>query len=106
MLASGVGARCQNPDASAEVTNRRRSFKPDGVFRGNDSPCRIVPHFGQVFENDSKPPRSESWAVFHERECGLYLANDPGELGPQSAPLSGDPGAFAGAGDVLAGKSA
>jgi len=88
------------------VIQTRCALNPDGVGSGNDSPCRIVPHFGQVSENDSKPPRSESWAVFHEREPGLYLANDPGELGPESAALSSDPGAFSGGGNVLAWETA
>ena len=75
------------------------------VDRSQHSPSRIIPHRGQVSENNSKPPNSEHWAVLHERVSGLYLANDPGHFGPQSAPLSGDSGALSGGADILAGES-
>jgi hypothetical protein len=49
-----------------------------------------------------KPPRSEHWRVFHEREARSYLTNDTCHLAPEAAALAVDPSASAGAGDVLA----
>jgi hypothetical protein len=77
-----------------------------GVDRSQHSPPRIKPHLGQVSENSSKPPRSKHWRVFHERESGSYLANDPGKLCPQPTAFAVEPCAFSGATNVLAGKSA
>ena len=77
-----------------------------GVGSGNNSPRRIVPQRGKVSEYDIKPPKSEHWAVLHPYEAGLYLADDPGVLGPQSAALAvSDPCAFAGGRYVLTGES-
>jgi len=109
-LAFGVGARSVNPDALPKVVKRReiterKAISPDGVGSGNNSPRCIVPQAGQVSKNDSKPPSSEHWRVFHPYETGLYLANDPGKLGPQSASLAGDSGALSGGRYVLTGKS-
>jgi hypothetical protein len=70
------------------------------------SPSRIIPHFGQVSENSSKPARSEHWRVFHEDVAGCHFANDPGHFHPHSRSLSVDSSAFSGATDVLAGKAA
>ena len=70
------------------------------------APRRIIPHRGQVSENGSKSPASESWGVFHEDEAGLHLANDPGKFTPEAAALTGEAGPFAGDGDVLAREAA
>jgi hypothetical protein len=54
------------------------------------SPSRIIPHRGQVSENDSKSPESESWAVFHKRKSRSYFANDASHLAPESGAFSVD----------------
>lgn len=109
----GLGARWipDNPDTLAEMVktweamNARKALKPDGVGRGNNSPARIVPQAGKVAENDIKPPPKQRCRVFHPYAPGLYLANDSGELGPQSAPLAPDSGPPAGGRYVLTGES-
>ena len=68
------------------------------------SPSSIEPQRGQVSENDSQPPRSEHWGVFHEHESRSYLANHSGHLAPESRSFTVDPRALARAGDVLTGK--
>jgi hypothetical protein len=67
---------------------------------------RIVPHRGQVSENDSEPPRSESWGVFHEDVSGHHFANDAGELSPESGALAINSRSAAGEADVLAREAA
>lgn len=79
-------------------------MRSTGVIRSHNSPLRIVPQRGKVTEYSVKPPRSEHWRVLHEREPGLYLANDPGHFGPQSAPLSIEAVTLSGDADVLAGE--
>ncbi len=79
-------------------------MRSTGVIRSHNSPFRRVPHLGKVPEYSVKPPRSEHWRVLHEREPGLYLANDPGHFGPQSAPLSIEAVTLSGDADVLAGE--
>ena len=80
--------------------------RSSGVGSGNNSPRRIIPQRGKVPEYDIKPPKSEHWAVLHPYEAGLYLADDPGILGPQSAALAvSDACAFAGGRYVLTGES-
>ena len=79
-------------------------MRSTGVVRSHNSPFRIVPQRGKVAEYFVKPPRSEHWAVLHEREPGLYLANDPGHFGPQSASLSVKPVSLSGNADILTGK--
>jgi len=69
------------------------------------APPRIIPHFGQIPENTSKPARSEHWGVFHEDEAGLHFANHTGHLGPESASLSFDARPFSCDADVLARES-
>jgi hypothetical protein len=76
------------------------------VVRSKHSPFRIEPHLGQVSENSSESPRSEHWGVLHFDEAGFHFANDARHVEPQSAALSIDAGASAGATDVLAGKAA
>ena len=75
-----------------------------GVVRSHNSPLCIVPQRGKVPEYSVKPPRSEHWRVLHEREPGLYLANDPGHFGPQSASLSVKAVTLSGDGYVLTGE--
>jgi hypothetical protein len=87
----------QYPNALALV-------KCSGIKRIEHSPFRIVPQRGQVPENNVKSPRSEYWAVLHERVAGSYLANDPRHVLPHSAPLSGNSCPLSGAADVLARK--
>jgi hypothetical protein len=79
-------------------------MRSTGVVRSHNSPDRIIPQRGKVAEYSVKPPRSEHWAVLHEREPGLYLANDPGHFGPQSRSLSVKSVAFSGNADILAGE--
>ena len=62
---------------------------------------RVIPDFGQVSKDSVEPENSKPWAVLHERVARSYLANNAGELFPQSAALSGDADSFAGATDVL-----
>jgi hypothetical protein len=69
------------------------------------SPATIVPQRGQVPENSSEPPRSESWGVLHEDVSRSNLANDPSHLRPQSASLAVEPCTFPCDADILAGKS-
>ena len=71
----------------------------------NDAIGRTIPQRGKVAENSVKPPRSEHWRVLHEREPGLYLANDPGHFGPQSGTFSVEAVALSGDADVLAGEA-
>ena len=70
--------------------------------RSEHPPFRIEPHLGQVSENGSKPPRSESWRVLHERESRSYLTNDPCHLAPQAAALAVESFPGSGEADVLA----
>ena len=94
--AIGVG---QNPDSFSELS-------PSGVGRRNNSPRRVIPHRGKASENDSKPPSSKHWAVFHPREAGSNLANDPGHFFPESGFLPFDPRPLSCGGDVRAGETA
>lgn len=80
-------------------------MRSTGVVRSHNSPFRIVPQRGKVPEYSVKPPRSEHWAVLHEREPGLYLANDPGHFGPQSASFSIEAVALSGDTDILTGEA-
>ena len=75
-------------------------MRSTGIVRSHNSPLRIVPQRGKVREYSVKPPRSEHWAVLHEREPGLYLANDPGHFGPQSRVLAFDACSFSCNGNV------
>ena len=74
------------------------------VMCSNDAIGRTIPQRGKVPEYSVKPPRSEHWAVLHEREPGLYLANDPGHFGPQSASFSVKSVSLSGNADVLTRK--
>jgi hypothetical protein len=89
----------ENPDALAFV------WRSNGV-RSKHSPLRIVPDRGQVAENSSESPTSESWGVFHEHESRSNLANDPEHFGPKSAALSVKPGSASRDANVLARESA
>ena len=72
-----------------------------GMDCSQHSPSRIIPHRGQVSENDSKPPRSKNWRVFHERVSRSNFANDPGHFSPESRPIAFDPRAFSCGADIL-----
>ena len=78
---SFVGVPSRNPDPFTAVSCAN-------IGSGKHSPCRIKPQFGQVSENSTKPPKSESWAVLHKCESRSYLANDAGHFSPQSALVS------------------
>lgn len=80
-------------------------MRSTGVVRSHNPPFTTHPQRGKVAEYSVKPPRSEHWAVLHEREPGLYLANDPGHFGPQSASLSVKSVTLSGDADVLAGET-
>lgn len=92
----GVG---HNPDSFALV-------RCAGMDSSKHSPRSIIPHLGQVSENSSKPARSEHWGVFHERESGLYLANDSGKFRPEAGAFAADASAFSCCADVLAREAA
>jgi hypothetical protein len=59
---------------------------PPATMRGTNGRCRyavplsIKPERGQVSENSSESPNSESIDVFHEHNSRSYLANDPRKL--------------------------
>jgi len=72
------------------------------IVRSQHAPRRIVPERGQVAENSAESPSSEGWAVFHERETGSNLANDPSVLGPKPGLWAVDSGAAPGDRDVRA----
>jgi hypothetical protein len=99
LQASSATGVCHNPNAFPLV-------RCPGIGSAQHSPSRIVPQRGQVSEYDTKPPRSENWAVFHEAVTWSYLANDPGHLSPQAASFAGNPNTSTGGTDVLAGKPA
>jgi hypothetical protein len=69
-------------------------------------PFRIKPDLGQVSENGSESPRSESWDVFDNHPSGPYCANDPSKLVPKTRPLSCESCPLARNADVLAGEAA
>lgn len=68
-------------------------------------PFRVIPARGQVAENVAHSSNKEPWHVLHEYVAGSYLANDPGELGPEptGVVLSAS---FPGEADGLAGEPA
>jgi hypothetical protein len=70
----------EDPDACSVM---RRS----GIGSCHNSPSRIIPQRGKISENSVKPSAIEHWAVLHENERRLNLANDPGHFGPQSTSL-------------------
>lgn len=72
----------------------------------NAVPLSIVPERGQVSENVSKPPSKQSCDVFHDDECGSYLANEPGVFAPQAGSFAGKSRAFSSVGQVLTGEAA
>ena len=92
LLANGVGSKDPNSLASM--------WRP-GVGSAQHTPLRIVPQRGQVSEYDSKPPRSEDWAVLHKDVARSYLANDAGHVSPHSRLGAVDSSAFASRGYVL-----
>ena len=79
--------------------------RPD-IGSSQHCPPAVIPERGQVTEHASESPSKESWAVFHERESGSNLANDPGHFSPQAGALPVDSGALAGNADVLAREAA
>jgi len=70
----GVG---HNPDPVSLVRSA-------GMVSAQHSPARIIPHLGQIPENNSKPPSSEHWRVLHENVARSYFANDAGHVLPQA----------------------
>ena len=95
-VARGVG---KNPHPVAFV-------RCAGLIRSDNTPLRIEPQRGKVFQHDLQSSRSEKRGVFDETERRLDLSEDSGELGPQAGSGSGDPSTLPGCGNVLAGKSA
>jgi hypothetical protein len=77
-------------------------------------PLRVIPCFGQVSENSSDRASvpalpltgEEGGHVLHDDVSGSKLANDPGELRPKTRAGAVEPGAFAGAAEVLTGEPA
>jgi hypothetical protein len=96
LFATGVA---QNPDSVAAVRSAN-------VVRSHNSPARIIPHFGKVTEDHGKSSLNKQWAVFHEDESRLNLADNARHLSPQSRLLAGNSGAFAGGTDVGAWEAA
>lgn len=90
----------------ANNENSLANVRRPEVRRGQHSPFRIVPARGQVAENSSKAPSKQRCHVFHEDESRSNKANDPGELGPQSALFAANPFSLACITDVLARKAA
>jgi hypothetical protein len=72
----GVGIR-EEPDAITAVMGA------DGCSR-NAIPFRVIPARGQVREDDVEPAAPERRDVFHEDVARSKLANDAGELEPES----------------------
>ena len=68
-------------------------------------PFRVIPDLGKVSENTVKAPSKQSCDVLHDDVAGSYLANETGELAPQSRPGAIDAVAASGGGDVLTGKT-
>ncbi|KAH0533612.1 hypothetical protein FGG08_007633, partial [Glutinoglossum americanum] len=61
---------------------------------------------GKVANNSVPSSNNKHWAVLHERVPRSYLANDPGEFLPESAPFTVEPVSLAGGANVLARKAA
>ena len=76
-----------------------------GLIRSDNTPLRIEPQRGKVFQHDLQSSRSEKRGVFDETESRLDFAKDSGELGPEARSGSGDPSALPSRGNVLAGES-
>ena len=95
----GVGQRSDDPDPLALVGRA-------GVNCSEHTPLRIVPHRGQVPENDVETSPGEEGAVLHEDSSGLHFTDDPRHLGPQTGAGAGDACAVASRGNVLARESA
>jgi hypothetical protein len=57
---------------------------PD-ITSADNSPHRVVPHFGQGSENDIDPPSKESCDVLQQDESRSYVANEPDDLKEQTA---------------------
>jgi hypothetical protein len=90
----------------SEYPNAFSSVRCSGMDRSEHSPLRIVPHRGQVSEYNSKSPRSEYWAVLHERVSGSYLANDPRHVRPHPTAFPCDARSLSGCADILAREAA
>jgi hypothetical protein len=76
------------------------------VGSSQHSPPRVIPEFGKVAEDSSKPSMNERWGVLHEDESGSYFANHPRHLSPEAGSFFVQAGALSGDADVLAGKPA
>jgi len=72
--AVGVG---HEPDAFSAMGSA-------GVTRSEHAPFCIIPHRGQVPENDVESSACESWDVLHEDVAWFHVANDARHLGPES----------------------
>jgi hypothetical protein len=97
VTAVGVG---HNPNSLSEMGGAC-------VGCSQNSPSSIKPHLGQVSENSAKPPNSEHWAVFHERESRSYFADDAGHFAPEAGAFAVESFALAVCrADVLARESA
>jgi len=99
LVAVGVG---NNPDPVAPV-------RGTNVGSRYAVPFCIVPDLGQVSENSAKPSalvsRKQRWDVLHDRVARCHLANNSGEVGPESRAFGVDSGLSPSDGEVLAGES-
>ena len=95
-VARGVG---KNPHPVAFV-------RCAGLIRSDNTPLRIEPQRGKVFQHDLQSSRSEKRGVFDETESRLDFAKDSGELGPQAGSGSSDPSTLPSRGNVLAREAA
>jgi hypothetical protein len=71
----------------------------------HERPCGVAECF-QVGQYPIRAATSESRDVLSDNPMRLDLADEPRELGPETGPAALDPGALAGATDVLAGEAA
>lgn len=68
-------------------------------------PFRIIPERGQVSENSANSPSKQCCDVLHDDDPWSKLANQSGELGPQSASCASKTRSTACEANILAGKS-
>ena len=93
----GVGSNKPEPVAPVGGAN---------IGSSQHCPPAVIPERGQVGEHSVKSSSKERWAVFHEREAGSNLANDPRHVQPHSAALPVNAGALACNANVLAREAA
>jgi len=96
LLASGVG---NNPDAVSLVRGANGG-------RRYAIPLRVIPALGQVPENEAHPSTKQRCHVLQHCVAGSNHANGSHQLPVQSRTGSGQTGASASIGEILAGEAA